>query len=211
MKTDDLIESLSRGVECRRVLSPLADLAIWLSVAFGSALVGVLWLCPRTDLWSLLSAPRYVIEAGLLFFLVVVAGSVSVFLAYPSMIPRKFSILAFASSAGGWIGVLGAFALTDASRGSLAPIGLGTACLSAIALVAALPTLVLIVLSRRAAPTFPSLNALAIGIVAFAAGALGLHFHCAVEGTLHRLAWHAVPVVAAGGFFAAFGWRILRW
>jgi len=211
VKTEDLIANISREISPRRVLPPAAALGCWLFVSLGSAVVGAWCLGLRTDFVSLGGSRRYVAEGFLLVSLLVVAGSVSVLLAYPGRFLSRLVLPLLGTFIGAWMGALCGFLLLDLKRGPIISAGWGADCLMSIVMVSVLPAVTLFALARRAAPTHLMLNALCIGVAAFAVGALGLHFHCAVEGALHRFVWHAAPLVAVGGISAFAGWRLLRW
>jgi len=213
VKTEALIAELARNVETpsRPARTHSRALVVWLSGTAVSIAIGTWILGVRADIMLMLATPRYVLEMVLILAVAASSGAVAVLLAYPGRFRARLAVFALATVMSAWLGALVCLAFLDLKRGSFSTVEWGYSCTLFALALAVVPAAILVTLVRGAAPTRPTLNALAIGIAALGAGALGLHVHCTTDGALHQFAWHGVPVVVLSALGASTGWRLLRW
>jgi hypothetical protein len=213
VKTEELVADIARGNRGAPggARSPEGALLVWMAGSAASIALATWILGPRADLAMKFATPRFVLTLALVVSTTVSAGSMAVLLAFPGRFRPRLVLPALATFLAAWLGALVAFAILESGRGILAAADWGYSCTMFALGIALTPAVVLVALVKRSAPTHPTLNALAIGVAAFGAGALGVHLYCPNDGTLHHIAWHGSPVLAVAALSAAAGWRILRW
>ncbi len=213
MKTDELIEALSRGPVAADVGAPTRRLAAM--VATGVAVSGVAMLAllgPRADLHSAVAQPMFWMKLAFALLLALPAFAAVARLGRPGESARR-----------AWTVLIAALLLVEMAAAAiviLAPAGDRTAivtgrtalpCVFSIVLLA-LPILLAAVAALRGmAPTRPRAAGLAAGFVAGALGAAVYALHCD-ESTLPFLAvWYVLGMTIPGALAAWAGPRLLRW
>jgi len=214
VKTSDLIKSLSREVKpVKRLAAPHWRFFAWLFLACTSVLVGILLMGPRGDLGARFIEWSFWIECATLFVATVVSAYAAFLMSVPGMKFSRWLTLVPLISLIFWLVLLGYRMLSGALSGDPQAItcSASSICAQDILILAWLPSAILIIMIRRAAPIRLALNGLFILLSAGAVAALGTQFVCCDSSPMHALLWHFVPVVV----IALLGWwigkKVLRW
>ena len=213
MKTDDLIEMLSRRIEpvprtpaaarfARALLCGLPFAAVILHVGYGI----------RPDLsavaadgmfWVKIGVPVAVAAAGL-----AVVGRVS----RPGMVAGPAGLAALAPVLALW--VLAAVVGFGLPEGERVPALLGRtwrSCVFSIGLIAAPMFVAAFQVLRTMAPTRPALAGAAAGWMAGGAGAAVYALHCPETAAPFLAVWYVLGMALPAGIGALLGPRLLRW
>ncbi|HMO04258.1 MAG TPA: DUF1109 domain-containing protein [Kiritimatiellia bacterium] len=208
MKTDDVISRLAAEVApVRRLPAPGVQWAVWLgiSLAYLGAFTAVSGV--RGDLAAVVGDPSFIGLTVLFTVMGVLAGYAAFVTSVPDRdLPAgvRWSLLLASGISLGWLGLLGG------TTPGCAP-GHGLACAVHIFLLGILPTVVLVVALKRAAPANLVGSGILIGLALNSLGAAALQFACDNQDPLHLLVWHWLPgvVFAFAGILLAR--RFLRW
>lgn len=84
-------------------------------------------------------------------------------------------------------------------------------CLDAGIAMGFIPSLGLVLLSRRGATTAPRLMALMNFLAVASLGFIGLHLNCGVDSVEHEIFTHLLPFTVAGLLAGFFARRLYRW
>jgi hypothetical protein len=211
MKTEDLIQTLSQDAAVQRLPHPGWRALIWLSVstAYVAGFVAIMGL--RPDIAEKLAEPGFLIEVGAAYMTSMMAAAAAFCAGCPGRplweryAPVPFLIV--------WLASLGAGCWRDWMR--FGPDGLtlqpDLICFPIILVISIVPTLLIFIMIRRAAPIAPiATTALAtLASASLAAAALRL-FH-AQDASLMVLVWQFGSVALLAGLGALFGRSLLRW
>ena len=207
METEKLIERLAEIVEPVRPLArPWIRTAAWLLIAIPYVALVVFVVSPRADLiW------RYVIEQ----FAALATGITAATAAFATVIPgydRKFLFFPVLPLAI-WLGSLGDGCVEDWIH--FGPDGLSLqpdwSCFPAIALVGAVPAIVMAVMLRRGAPLTPHVTSALGGLAAAGLGNFGLRLFHSQDVSLMVLVWQVGAVCVLAAMAALAGRYVLNW
>ena len=212
MRTDDLIDRLSAGLEPVRsgAVTRLLAGAVLLGMA-GSALVMLAMIGPRHDLAGAMTHPgmwtklAYTFAmAGFGLWLVERAGRPGADMTRPALL-LALPLLAIALLAGLQISAPGAD-MTGLVMGRSSRV-----C-AALVTLTALPTLAATFWAlRKLAPTRLTLAGAGAGLFAGAAGAFVYCFHCTEEAAPFIAIWYTLGIGAVAAIGALLGRSLLRW
>jgi len=212
MRTDDLIDRLSAGLEPVRsgAVTRLLAGAVLLGMA-GSALVMLALIGPRHDLTGAMTHPgmwtklAYTFAmAGFGLWLVERAGRPGADMTRPALL-LALPLLAIALLAGLQISAPGAD-MTGLVMGRSSRV-----C-AALVTLTALPTLAATFWAlRKLAPTRLTLAGAGAGLFAGAAGAFVYCFHCTEEAAPFIAIWYTLGIGAVAAIGALLGRSLLRW
>ncbi len=211
MKTEDLIQTLSQDAAVQRLPHPGWRALIWLAVstAYVAGFVAVMGL--RPDIAEKLAEPRFLIEVGAAYMTSMMAAAAAFCAGCPGRplweryAPVPFLIV--------WLASLGEGCWRDWVRSG--PDGLifqpDFICFPIILVISIIPTLLIFIMIRRAAPIAPiATTALATLAAASLAAAAVRLFH-AQDASLMVLVWQFGSVALLAGLGALFGRSLLRW
>lgn len=171
----------------------------------------VLVMSPRKDLAAVLGHPSFIIEQLAALATGVTAG----FAAFASVVPgynRRVllwplvPVAIWLASVGG--GCAAAWIQRGAAGLTLRP---DWACLPAIAVIGAVPAIIIALMLRRGAPLSPHLTAALGGLAAAGLGNFGLRFCHAEDASLMVLVWQIGSVLLLTAAATIVGRRILGW
>jgi hypothetical protein len=205
--TQRLIDRLvAEAGPVRRLRTPTARLAPWLLLQAALA-AAVLATVPRDTLARVHDGPR-LLEAVLLAAAAVWLAAAALRAAVPGRAPGA-GALAVACVPWALASVLAAAepAETGVSLDTFA--GQGLPCTLYALALASLPGLFLFIAIRRGAPVRPAAAGALAAAAALVAAHLILRLACPVEGRLHVLCWHVVPVWAGAAAGMPLGLAVL--
>jgi len=214
VETSDLIKSLSREVKpVKRLPSPHWRFFAWLFLASASVLTGILLMGPRGDLGARFNEWSFWIECATLFVATVVSAYAAFLMSVPGMTLSRWLRLTPLLSLIFWLALLSYRILNGHLSGDPKSItcSASSICMQDILLLAWLPSAILIIMIRRAAPIRLALNGLLILLASGAVAALGTQFVCCDSSPMHALLWHFIPVIVVtlAGLWA--GKKFLHW
>ena len=212
METEKLIERLAEVVEPVRPLArPWIRTAAWLLVAIPYIALVMFVVSPRADLIAKASEWRYVIEQ----FAALATGITAATAAFATVIPgydRKFLFFPVLPLAI-WLGSLGDGCVEDWIH--FGPDGLSLqpdwSCFPAIALVGAVPAIVMAVMLRRGAPLTPHVTSALGGLAAAGLSNFGLRLFHSQDVSLMVLVWQVGAVCVLAAMAALAGRYVLNW
>ena len=212
MDTEKLIEQLAEVVEPVRPLpSPWIRTAAWLLVAIPYVALVVFVVSPRADLIAKVSEWGYAIEQ----LAALATGITAATAAFATVIPgydRKFLFLPVLPLAI-WLGSLGDGCVEDWIH--FGPDGLSLqpdwSCFPAIALVGAVPAIVMAVMLRRGAPLTPHVTSALGGLAAAGLGNFGLRLFHSQDVSVMVLVWQVGAVCVLAAMAALAGRYLLNW
>jgi hypothetical protein len=209
--TDKLIEHLAQtGEPVRPLPQPWIRTAIWLALVVPYIAVVVALMSPRADLAKLADA-RFLVEQIAALLTGVTAAAAALATTIPGY-DRRIVLLPVLPLAV-WVASLGQGCLQDWIE--FGPAGLSLRpdwiCFPAIALVGAVPAIVMAVMLRRGAPLTPHLSAALGGLAAAGLGNFGLRLFHPQDASLMVLAWQFGSVFALSVIAASAGRYLLNW
>lgn len=211
MKTDQLIEMLSRGIEPAEQSNRLRNLALTLVAGLGAALlITVIGLGVRPDI----GAARMPVMMKALFSAAAAAA----------ILPLAIRLARPGRPLGWRIGAVLAFAGVAALATAVALMGeaperrmeawLGGGfpwCLVLVPLLAA-PTAALLTWFMRAfAPTRLTLTGAAIGGLSGGVGAIAYSMYCPIDSIAFVTTWYVIAIALCAALGSVIGARLLRW
>ena len=208
MRTDDLIRAMAADtVRPDAVLGRLIGLPLALMLSFAGLW---LWLGPRADLWLALQDPVSAMRIVLTLALGGLALWAVLRLARPGARVVMWPLAVVAGVAA---------ALWGAAYVSVPAEALGMAiqgktmlgCLTAIPLLAVLPTGVMVYALRAGAPTRPALAGAVAGLAGGGLAAAIYALHCTEDSPLFFVTWYGTAVLGVAAISALIGGRVLRW
>lgn len=214
METSNLIKSLSREAKpVKRLAAPHLRFFAWLFLACASVILGISLLGPRGDLNTKLIEGSFWLECATLFVATVVSAYAAFLLSVPGVRLSRWLTLVPLISLMVWLALLGYRMLSGSLSGDPQAItcSANSICAQDILILAWLPSAILIIMIRRAAPIHLALNGLLILLASGAVAALGTQFVCCDSSPMHALLWHFVPVIVVtlAGLWA--GKKFLHW
>jgi hypothetical protein len=211
MKTDDLIDALSRHVEPTPPPRPIRAAAMAALPGLGVAvLILAVLIGVRPDYAA--AMPQLLAKAGASALL---AGAGGTWLA-GTLTPGRAGRGRLAMAAGltallAGVGIAAGI-LTPAENRFAIWLGGGFPwCLVLIPLLAAPVAVGLVVLARRLAPVRLTTAGAAIGATSGAVGAMVYAMHCPVDQVAFVGTWYAAAIALCAGLGALMGSRLLRW
>jgi hypothetical protein len=213
MKTDDLVDALSTGLEpidrglVRRTV--IAGLAAGTILALGLMLLG---FGIRADLTSARPAMFLVLKLAFAIAIVTVASFYLVRLARPGgerRISSPWVLLPFLA-----IVLLAAVSLVSAPRAHWDRMVMGDQwlqCLLSIPIIAVVPFAIVMWAVRRAAPTNLVQTGAFAGLVAGGISAIAYALHCTDDSLPFVAVWYGGTIVLCTLAGAVLGPRLLRW
>jgi hypothetical protein len=213
MKTDELIDILSRNVEPADTSSVARSLRIAIFAGAGIALaIGMLALGLRLDLRD---------PTALLFLVLKLAFATAV-VGLGSMVLIKYarpggefrSSIAYAALPFLGVGILAGISLASAPASHWDHMMLGNQwleCLISIPIIAVAPFAVIMSVVRLAAPTDLARTGALAGLVSGGVSALGYALHCTDDSLPFVALWYGGTIVLCTLAGALLGPRLLRW
>jgi hypothetical protein len=207
MRTDELIAGLASEIAPVRPLRPPGSRAVaWLLVALAAAGAGVVFYTARPDIGAAIRQSAFHLNALLAAGTMVAAAFSALVLAVPAR--ERTPVLR-----GTTMALLALWAATLVV--ATVPTGYSVVgdshwpiCFARVALIAAVPAIVLAGMLRRAAPLRPAWAAGLALVAALAAGALAVQFVCPVDDPGHALMGHLLPVAGVPAIGAVY---VRRW
>jgi hypothetical protein len=206
LKTDELIQRLAaETAQVKPLLSPARRALLWSVAAGVSVVLGVLHFGVRRDIVEASQSLLFLLRVGLLAATMWLAVLAAFRLSVPGHDERAWSRwwpLAL-------LGIVVALVAAEVVIGALGEgVGRGLygwGCLRKVAFTGAVPAVLAVVLIVRASAVEPRWAALLGVLAAGAAGALTPEIACPIDGSLHILLWHVMPVTLAAGLGAIVG------
>lgn len=211
MKTEDLIQTLSQDAAVQRLPHPGWRALIWLAVstAYVAGFVAVMGL--RPDIAEKLAEPRFMIEVGAAYMTSMMAAAAAFCAGCPGRplweryAPVPFLIV--------WLASLGEGCWRDWVRSG--PDGLilqpDFICFPIILVISIVPTLLIFIMIRRAAPIAPIATTALATLAAASLAAAAVRLFNAQDASLMVLVWQFGSVALLAGLGALFGRSLLRW
>lgn len=208
-ENDELSRRLTSAYPVERPVSPWWQTAQWLSVAFPAVLLVAVWISFRDDLAMKFIEARFAIEQVAALATAVAAAFAAFSLAAPGY-SRKLALLPLAPLAV-WLGSLGQGFLQTWLRADEAGwrIYPDWICFPLIAIVAAVPTLAMVMLLRRGTPLTSRLTVALGGLAAAALGNFGLRLFHYQDASLMVLIWQFGSVALLTALAGLSGGHIL--
>lgn len=212
MQTNDLIERLANDARpVRRLPSPWARTVLWFAIAAPYVAAVVIAMSPRPDLMEKLSDLRFQVEQ-IAALATSVAAAVAAFAAIIPGYNRKILFLPLVPLAV-WLASLGSGCIDAWLRRGVDGIVFRPdwICFPAIALVGAMPAVVMVIMLRRGAPLLPHMT-MALGALAAAAlGNFGLRLFHPQDASLMVLVWQFGSVALMSVMAGSIGRKLLDW
>ena len=213
MSTEDLIQQLTHDLQPVRRLRPVAvRIAGWLVVAVASLGLGLSVMGIRRELGDAVDRTDFAIESVLLIVTALSAAVGALLVSVPGADRiRHLRVLPIVVGTATVLWALGDLlmaAATGAPAGVMTP---GWYCVYTTAGIAAIPSVVLFVMIRRAAPLHAARAGFLALLATAAVGVIGANFMCPYDRPLHMLLWHAAPLMLFAGLGAGLGTWLLRW
>jgi hypothetical protein len=212
MKTDDLIEALSRSEEPVKPRSPLAALAglAGLGLIGGGLLLYLVFGGARPDFAS--AMPIVLMKAGFSALFATIAALLVARLARPGASPKtRVTLLVTLFAAAGAISATALFMAPPGARMAAWTGGGFPWCIAIIPFLA-VPAAFLILRGVKAfAPTRLATMGAAIGAAAGGVGAMAYSTYCPVDQLAFVTTWYAVGIGLCAAMGALLGRWLLRW
>ncbi len=211
MKTDDLIQTLARDAYVQRLPHPGWRAMIWLAIstAYVAGFVAVMGL--RPDIAAKLAEPSFLVEIGAAYMTSMMAAAAAFCAGCPGRpLWERFAPLPFLVL---WLASLGEGCWRDWVRSGSDGLTLqpDLLCFSMILAVSIVPTLVIFIMIRRAAPIAPVTTTALATLAAAALAAAALRLFHEQDASIMILVWQFGSVAVLAGLGALFGQYLLRW
>lgn len=211
MKTEDLIQTLAQDATVQRLPHPGFRAMIWLAIstAYIAGFVAVVGL--RPDIAVQLADPRFLVEVGAAYMTSMMAAAAAFCAGCPGRpIWERYAPVPFLIV---WLASLGEGCWRDWVRSGSDGLTLQPdfICFPLILAISIVPTLLIFIMIRRAAPIAPIATT---GLATLAAGSLAavaLRLFHAQDASLMVLVWQFGSVALLAGLGALFGPSLLRW
>ena len=212
MNTDELIERLVQTAEpVSRLRPPPARTALWFALGIPYVALVVVVMSPRSDLFTKLADPAYLIEQSAALATGITAGLA----AFASIVPgfdRRILLLPIFPLAI-WLGSLGLGCLESWIQ--FGPDGLSLHpdwfCFPAILLVGVVPAIAMALMLRRGAPLTPHVSTALGGLAAAGLGNFGLRLFHPQDASIMVLVWQMGTVFVLTGLAGWVGRFLLDW
>ncbi|MFN4089097.1 MAG: NrsF family protein [Alphaproteobacteria bacterium] len=212
MKTRQLIDAIAADSGSRTRPPSVIVPAALLAGAVPAAVLLVVWLGVRDDVWAALATVRFPFKFLVVAALAIPACLLLLRLARPGAPPGlpERALAAFPIVAGAGIAAELAALPGDAWLPALVG-GNALVCLTVVPVLASAPLAALLVALRRAAPTRPGLAGAVAGLTAGAVAAFLYGWHCTDDSPLFVATWYTLAIGAVAAAGAGIGARLLRW
>jgi len=211
MKTEDLIQTLARDAAVQRLPHPGWRALIWLAIstAYVAGFVAVMGL--RPDIGAKLAEPRFLVEVGAAYMTSMMAAAAAFCAGCPGRpIWERYAPVPFLII---WLASLGEGCWRDWMRAG--PDGLtlqpDLICFPMIVAISIVPTLLIFIMIRRAAPIAPIATTGLATLAAAALAAAALRLFHDQDVSIMVLVWQFGSVAVLAGLGALFGRSLLRW
>jgi hypothetical protein len=211
MQTETLIQQLSTGLKpVKRVWHPAFAAVVWLGVAAAVVGAAVALFGFRADLAERLASGFDMAQLITAAATGVLAGFAAFQLALPDR-SRRWALLPVPAAIG-WLATMGWGCLADLVRAGPEALRLTTSfpCLSFIVGFGVPLTLVMVWLTRHAAPIRPLPVAALGGLSAAALASVGLSLVHHLQAAAMVLAWHGMAIVVTTLIASFIGPRLMR-
>jgi hypothetical protein len=207
MKTDFLIEKLSQSNRpVQRLSSPSVSFAKWVVVSFFCVGIGASLFGIRTDLEEVVFQYGFTSQVFCSLGLALLSALSAFILSVPDKEKTWVSVLPIATLVLWFISISQSFYVVDFVNG-----GIGLSCIRDIVVLSFIPTVVLFLMLRRAAPLQKGRVGVFAGLSVAALGAVGTQFICHNDDPLHVIMWHYIPVLGIGFLGFWLGKFLLKW
>ena len=213
MSTEDLIQQLTSDLQPVRRLRPLAvRVAGWFVIALASLGLVMILMGVRRELGDAADRADFAIEAALLIVTALSAAVGALMVSIPGAdlgkLARSLPIVVGTTTIVWALGELLVASATGAPTGRLT---FAWHCVYKTASVAAIPSVALFMMVKRAAPLHAARAGFLAILATAAVGVLGANIICPNDRPLHMLLWHAAPLMLFAGLGAGLGTWLLRW
>ncbi len=213
MSTEDLIQQLTSDLQPVRRLRPLAvRVAGWFVIALASLGLVMILMGVRRELGDAADRADFAIEAALLIVTALSAAVGALMVSIPGAdlgkLARSLPIVVGTTTIVWALGELLVASATGAPTGRLT---FAWHCVYKTASVAAIPSVVLFMMVKRAAPLHAARAGFLAILATAAVGVLGANIICPNDRPLHMLLWHAAPLMLFAALGAGLGTWLLRW
>jgi hypothetical protein len=213
VSTEDLIQWLASDLQPVRRLQPVAiRVAGWFVVALAALGLVMVLMGVRRELGDAVDRTDFAIEAALLIVTAVSAAVGALLMSIPGAErARLVRLLPIVAGSATVLWALGEQLIASAMGAPTGRLTFAWHCVYKTASVAAIPSVVLFVMIRRAAPLHTARTGFLAMLATAAVGVLGANIICPNDRPLHMLLWHAAPLMLFAGFGAGLGTWLLRW
>lgn len=213
MSTEDLIQQLTGDLQPVRRLRPLVvRVAGWFVVALASLGLVMLLMGVRRELGDAADRADFAIEAALLIVTALSAAVGALIVSIPGAERTAFvRLLPVVVGTATIVWALGEWMFAAATGAPTGRLTFAWHCVYKTASVAAIPSVLLFLMVRRAAPLHAARAGFLVLLATAAVGVLGANIICPNDRPLHMLLWHAAPLMLFAGLGAALGTWLLRW
>lgn len=206
MKTEKLIQNLALTAEpVKPINPPIRTFFLWLLLSTACIALAIAVTGPRMDWAALPLRPQAFLPLGALMLLVCTAAFAALCFSVPGERGPRTVWLLFAILSLG----LSLFLNTIFFQQSLT-IGSGWKCARNVFFLSLIPSSILYLLLKSAAPLWRRRVGALCALASAALACLGTRFICPNDGPLHFLAWHCGPVLAATGLGVLAHWLWYR-
>jgi hypothetical protein len=213
VSTEDLIQRLASDLQpVRRLQSVAIRVAGWFVVALASLGLVMVVMGVRRELGDAVDRTDFAIEAALLIVTAVSAAVGALLVSIPSAErARLVRVRPLVAGSATVLWALGELLIASAIGAPTGRLTFAWHCVYKTASVAAIPSVVLFVMIRRAAPLYTARAGFLAILATAAVGVLGANIICPNDRPLHMLLWHATPLMLFAGLGAGLGTWLLRW
>lgn len=212
METDDLIRRLAADATPVRPLpAPWLRTTLWLALASPYVATVVLIMSPRADLADKLTDTRFIVEQAA----ALVTAFAAALAAFTATVPgrsRTIALLPLVPLAL-WLGSLGQGCVQVWLRYGAAGLTLRPdwTCFPAIALVGAVPVIVIVAMLQRGVPLSPRTTMALAALAAAALGNFGLRLFHPQDASIMVLVWQFGSVAMLTALAGSLGRSVLCW
>jgi len=211
MKTEELISTLSQNAAVHRLPHPGWRTLIWLciSTAYVAGFVAVMGL--RPDIAEKLAEPIFLVEVGAAYMTSMMAAAAAFCAGCPGRpIWERYAPVPFLIV---WLASLGEGCLRSWVHYGRDGLMLQPdfICFPIILLISIVPTVLILLMIRRAAPIAPIATTGLATLAAASLAAAAVRLFHAQDASLMVLLWQFGSVLLLAGIGALFGRHLLRW
>jgi hypothetical protein len=212
MKTEDLIRTLgANAAPVQRLPHPATRAVVWLVIST-VYIAGFIWVMGlRPDIAVKLAEPRFLVEVGAAYMTSMMAAAAAFCAGCPGRpLWERFAPLPFLVL---WLASLGEGCWRDWVRSGSDGLTLqpDLLCFPMILAISIVPTLLILIMIRRAAPVAPITTTALATLAAAALAATALRLFHAQDASLMVLVWQFGSVALLAGIAALFGQYLLPW
>jgi hypothetical protein len=208
-----LIQRLTSDLQPVRRLRPVAvRVAGWFVVALASLGLVMVLMGVRRELGDAADRADFAIEAALLIVTALSAAVGALMVSIPGAdrgkLVRSLPIVIGTTTI---VWALGELLMASATGAPTGRLTFAWHCVYKTASVAAIPSVMLFVMIKRAAPLHAARAGFLAILATAAVGVLGANIICPNDRPLHMLLWHAAPLMLFAALGAGLGTWLLRW